>query len=142
MQIISESSQVTKQWASEFVQKNLKSNVVALIGELGSGKTTFVQGLGKALGIKEKITSPTFLLLKSYPIANHPQFNNLIHVDLYRIYSWDEVSELDLEELWKEPTNLVVIEWAERINGHLPENIQEIAFEHLDENERIIVENS
>lgn len=136
---ITNSALQTQEFANEFIVQYLKSNIVALIGDLGSGKTTFVQGLGQSLGIQESITSPTYLLLKQYTVKNHPKIKKLIHVDLYRINSWEEIAELDLEELWRDPTNLVVIEWGERIEKYLPENTQRVVFKHLSENKREII---
>jgi len=97
----------------------------------------FTQGLGKALGVERSITSPTFLLLKAYA-TTHNVFNKLIHIDLYRVLGWDDISELALSELWSNPKNLVVIEWAERIADYLPEQTLWIHIESVDENTRLI----
>jgi tRNA threonylcarbamoyladenosine biosynthesis protein TsaE len=92
-------------------------STVLLEGDLGSGKTTLVQGIGAGLGITEPITSPTFILLNEYPEGRIP----LYHLDLYRLQP-SEVDALHLESYWdgtEFPLGIVAIEWAERM-GHLP----------------------
>jgi len=120
------------------VLSQLDSNVIAFTGDLGSGKTAFTQGLGKALGVEKSITSPTFLLLKPYNTQSE-KYKKLIHLDLYRVGGWGEISELALQELWENKSNLVVIEWAERIKEHLPTDTTWITFEYVSEGERKIV---
>jgi tRNA threonylcarbamoyladenosine biosynthesis protein TsaE len=88
-----------------------------LVGDLGSGKTSLVQGIGEGLGITEPISSPTFVLLNEYPEGRIP----LYHLDLYRLEP-TEVDELHLENYWEgieAPLGIVAIEWAERL-GYLP----------------------
>ena len=101
--IITNSSEETKKLA-ENLAKQITRGVIALSGDLGSGKTTFVQGFAKGLGIKDKIISPTFVLIK--------QYKNLYHVDLYRINTFDH---LGLEEILSNRNNIVLIEWAEKL---------------------------
>ena len=104
--------------------------VVALQGELGSGKTTFIQGLGEALGIKEKILSPTFVIMKHFNILTFKHFNNLYHLDCYRLESAKDLAELGLVEILAGKNNLVVIEWAERIASILPVDTVWLVFKH------------
>ena len=106
--------------------------VVGLEGELGSGKTTFIQGLARGLGVKEKITSPTFVILKKYE-TNVPCF---YHIDCYRIKSKD-LLELGFEEIAENPQNIIVIEWAERARKIL-KNALWLKFEYLGKNKRRI----
>lgn len=129
-QVITASAEETQQFAREYLEKHLTSNVLALCGDLGSGKTTFVQGLATSLGIEENVTSPTFVLLK-----NH---GHLYHVDLYRVSGWEDVEMLDLPSIWGDSGNLVVIEWPERIEEYLPQPRDEICFEYVDETTRKI----
>jgi tRNA threonylcarbamoyladenosine biosynthesis protein TsaE len=92
-------------------------SILLLEGDLGSGKTTLVQGIGAGLGITEPITSPTFILLNEYPEGRIP----LYHLDLYRLQP-SEVDALHLESYWdgtEFPLGIVAIEWAERL-GYLP----------------------
>ncbi|MBI4034818.1 MAG: tRNA (adenosine(37)-N6)-threonylcarbamoyltransferase complex ATPase subunit type 1 TsaE [Candidatus Chisholmbacteria bacterium] len=115
MQVVSRSPEETKQLGRELVGQasKLAVNVVALYGELGAGKTTLIQGMGKVLGIKQHLASPTFILVREYPIEG-ANWQRLYHVDLYRLGEAAELRAVDLAELWQDKTNLVVIEWAER----------------------------
>ncbi len=92
---------------------------LALIGRLGSGKTTFTQALGKALGIRQKILSPTFVLMQEYPVPGTKLF--LYHLDLYRTVSWADLEAIGLPQIWRRPDTITIIEWADKIQRHLPE---------------------
>jgi tRNA threonylcarbamoyladenosine biosynthesis protein TsaE len=99
-----------------------KAIIIALEGELGSGKTTFLQGFAKGLGIKDKILSPTFVLMKKYQIPNTKY--QFYHIDCYRIKKPKELLTLGFEEIISNPKNIVAIEWAEKVAKLLPkENI-------------------
>mgnify|MGYP001567656966 FL=1 len=104
--------------------------VIGLEGELGSGKTTFVQKFAKALGITEHITSPTFVILKKY--------GTLIHVDAYRLKGSEELNKLGFQKLVQDPHNIILIEWANLVADILPNDRITIHFEHVDENTRKI----
>lgn len=118
------------------IAKKIKHGVVALTGELGAGKTTFVQGFAQGLGIKEKIISPTFVLIRQHPI---PKTSSLLyHIDLYRLEDAKDFRHLGLEEILSNPNNLVLIEWAEKAEKYLPKNTIWISFERIDENQRRI----
>lgn len=126
---------------AEDLAKNLKGNeILALFGNLGSGKTTFVQGLAKGLGIKERIISPTFIIIREYQISNikYP-ISNFYHVDLYRVQKLSELKELELGEILNSKDRIVAIEWAEKIKDLLPEKRIEIYFEYISDNERKIM---
>ena len=113
--------------------------VLGLEGELGSGKTTFLQGMTGALGVKEKVLSPTFVIMKKYGIpANPGGFKNFYHFDCYRLEDSKEILALGFEEIIKEGKNLVAIEWAEKIKDILPKDAVWIKFEHLGEERRRI----
>lgn len=103
-------------------KKKSTAQVLALSGDLGAGKTAFTKELASFLGIKEDITSPTFVIMKSYPIPTHPFFKTLVHIDAYRIEDIDEMRVLGLAEILSEPTNLVCIEWPEKIQSLIPED--------------------
>lgn len=111
--------------------------VVALNGHLGSGKTTFVQSVARALGTKESVTSPTFVLMKIYDIESS-QFKRLVHIDAYRLENGDQLSALNFEQVVADPNNIVLIEWAENVKEGLPDNVMVIEFEYEGENERRI----
>jgi len=132
MEIITKSSKETFK-AGELLAKELKSKkIICLEGDLGGGKTTFTQGLAKGLGIKERITSPTFVLIKEY--------ENLIHIDCYRVQEKD-LKKLDFKKILKSD-KIKVIEWANKIKGLLPKNKINIKFEFVDENTRRIIINN
>lgn len=110
------SASQTQKLAASLAQKYQEGAVIALLGPLGAGKTTFVQGFAQGLGIKEKITSPTFILVKEYTIPHHPQ-GKLFHIDLYRLENKTEIKNLGLEEIWDQSANIVLIEWAEKLEN-------------------------
>lgn len=115
--------------------------ILALQGELGSGKTTFIQGFLRGLGIKKKITSPTFVLVKNYElrIKNYGKYKHAYHIDCYRIKKASELLKLGLKEILGNFQNIVLIEWAEKIQGALPKNTIWLKFEHgSKENIRVI----
>lgn len=113
---ISHSADETKRIAENFA-KITKNNIFVLSGELGAGKTTFVQGFAKGLGIKEKIISPTFILIKQHQIPNAK--NVFYHIDLYRLANF---SQLGFAEILSNPNNIVLIEWGEKIANILPKH--------------------
>lgn len=108
----------------------LKKRILALEGELGGGKTTFLKGFAKGLGIKEKILSPTFVLIKKFEISNS-KFRNFYHIDCYRIKSKNEILRLGFKRIIKEPRNVVAIEWANKIKDLLPKNTLFLKFKVL-----------
>lgn len=110
-------------------------DVIALSGELGTGKTTFVQGLAAGLGITVPVTSPTFILINRY---RAPDGRVLQHVDCYRLANAPlEMWDIGLTDLY-DGGGIVVIEWADRIPGLLPEEYLEIRFTYLDGDRRTL----
>lgn len=104
--------------------------VVALKGQLGAGKTTFIQGVAKGLGVKEKVLSPTFVIIKPYQIQNtRYQIQRLYHVDCYRIKDEQDLLALGWGEIVSDPQNVVLIEWPERVQKILPKDTISISFE-------------
>ncbi len=111
--------------------------VLALQGDLGSGKTTFTQGLAKSLIIKQRITSPTFVITKRFKIQDS-RFKNLYHIDCYRLNKPEEILNLGWQEIIANPKNIVVIEWPEKIKKFLPKNTIYLKFKFINENQRYI----
>jgi len=107
--------------------------VIGLKGELGSGKTKFTQAFAKGLGIKEHLTSPSFVLMK--------QYNNFYHIDCYRLNKPEELIDLGFKEIINNPENIIMIEWAERVRKILPKKTIWIEFKVISEKERKIVIN-
>ena len=115
-----------------------KALVVALEGDLGSGKTTFIQGLAQGLKVKENILSPTFVIQKDF-LLKLKNFKNLYHIDAYRLKNPEELLELGFKDLIGNSENLIVIEWADKIKKILPKNILKIEFTNLEKNKRKII---
>ncbi len=99
--------------------------VVALDGDLGAGKTTFVQGVAAALGVSRPVTSPTFTLVSEYPLADG---HRLVHMDLYRLKGGADLEAIGFDE-YVQSGDLVFIEWAERAEDVLPPDTIHLSFE-------------
>ncbi len=132
------SSRETQKLAKKISRKLKSVKVICLSGDLGSGKTTFVQGLLKELGATGPYTSPTFVILKEYFIRkNKMPFERIYHGDAYRVSSRDFLA-LGWKEIIACPENLVIVEWAERIKKILPKNSLWIRFFWEEEKKRRI----
>jgi len=132
---ISENAEKTRRIAKDLARRFLKSRpkkalIIGLTGELGAGKTVFIQGFARGLGIKGKIKSPTFILMRRH--------NNFYHFDCYRIKKFKEILDLGWRELINNPQNIILIEWAEKIKNILPKNYIKIRLEHVNKNKRKI----
>ncbi|MFA6476323.1 MAG: tRNA (adenosine(37)-N6)-threonylcarbamoyltransferase complex ATPase subunit type 1 TsaE [Candidatus Paceibacterota bacterium] len=147
--IISKSLNETAQ-AALTVLKNLKPNksgatVLLLEGDLGGGKTSFTQALARELGIKNHLTSPTFVLMKSYKIPKevterlHLSVKNLVHIDAYRLNSGADLLNLGWVELSSNPDNLIVLEWPEKVVDLFDGSEHKIHFKFIDEQTREII---
>lgn len=141
--IISQSSLETQEIAKNIAQEilaNKRANLVLLEGELGGGKTTFSQGFMAGLGIIENITSPTFVIMKSYTIPNSEY--KIYHLDLYRLNQEWEVLDLGIMDLIQNPKNIMLIEWASK-TPKLWENLPHtmIKFEVINPTDRVITIN-
>lgn len=117
------------------------ATVICLEGKLGSGKTTFLQGFVKGLGIKAKALSPTFLIMKKFPISKSG-FLFFYHFDFYRIKNERELAILNVKEISLNPQNILAIEWPDKAKRILPKNRILLKFLFLDKNKREITINS
>ncbi len=126
--------QETQQFAEEFAKTLKPHDVICLYGDLGSGKTTFVQGLAKGLGIENRIISPTFIIARHYKIKDLVFY----HIDLYRTETIHDFLSIGLDEILEDNSNIVAIEWAEKLKEMLPSKRIDIKFELISENEREI----
>lgn len=146
------SAKQTQSLASRLAKKILVSKpeqgafVLALKGDLGSGKTTFVQGLAKGLGIKNKINSPTFVIMKKFKVPHRGTLRGrqnskckvFYHFDCYRIDKPEEILELGWQEIIANPQNIVAIEWPEKIKKFLPKETICLNFKFINKNQREI----
>lgn len=143
MRLVSTSEAETRRIAAELARKIVKKKatgsalVVALKGDLGSGKTVFAKGFLRALGVRKVATSPTFTIIKRYPLING---RVAFHMDAYRIKSPSELKHIGFKELFNDSKNLILIEWPERIGKNLPRLALTIKFLHKKKDrERTIV---
>ena len=135
--ITTNSAKQTQKLGEKFAQEILLSRtsqktatVLGLSGNIGGGKTTFLQGFARGLGIKEKILSPTFVIMK--------RFKNFYHIDCYRLKDEKDILELGWKEIISNPKNIVAVEWPEKIQKVLPQNTIYINFKFIDEKTREI----
>ena len=143
MEVVLKSLKDTQKLAVKLAKEILLKggpSVAALYGDLGSGKTTFVQFLAQALGIKEKVLSPTFVILKTFVLPKKiGQFKFLTHVDSYRLKSAKDLLDLGLKDLLADKENITVIEWPEKIEKYLPKNTIKMYFKLKNAKERIAI---
>jgi tRNA threonylcarbamoyladenosine biosynthesis protein TsaE len=137
MKIKTQSEKETKKVGKKIAEKIKKSKerVLALDGDLGAGKTTFTKGFAKEFGIEE-ITSPTFVIMKKYKLKNK-EFDYLFHIDCYRLKNKDQLKQLNFKEIVKNKRNIILIEWPEKIEGALKNEIS-INFKFISKKEREI----
>ncbi len=119
-----------------------KAVVVALSGNLGAGKTIFTQSVAEIVGVKDTVTSPTFVILKRYQITNADftsRFSDLVHIDAYRLDSGKEMETLGFSFMLNDAHNLILIEWPEKIVDILPKYFFKLTIEHVNETTRHFV---
>lgn len=145
MNILSKNARMTESIAKTLATEVLESSrtsafVIALHGNLGSGKTTFTKGFMKGLSIRERVQSPTFVLMKRFliPKKNRSQFLRAIHIDCYRLKSQKSAEKIGIKDDCKNPKNIILIEWAERMKRILPKDHLSVSFDHVSKNERSI----
>jgi tRNA threonylcarbamoyladenosine biosynthesis protein TsaE len=122
--------------------------VLALQGDLGAGKTTFVQGFFKGLGLKKRAPSPTFIIMRRHALRGggagpaRKRFQNVFHIDAYRLKKAKDLAALDFKEIADDPRNIILVEWADRARGILPKSSVWLRFRYGKagrENERSIM---
>ncbi|MBI2108983.1 MAG: tRNA (adenosine(37)-N6)-threonylcarbamoyltransferase complex ATPase subunit type 1 TsaE [Parcubacteria group bacterium] len=117
--------------------KRKEATMLALYGDLGSGKTNFAQAAAKEFGVEETVPSPTFILLRAYDILKN-DFTKFIHIDAYRLKDEGELHQIGWDDIKKDSRNIILVEWADRIEKAIPKNAIKIYFEHISEHERKI----
>lgn len=157
MEIITKTAKETQKIAKILAKEIIKmptmgkgALVLTLTGELGAGKTTFTQGFVAGLGIKEEVSSPTFLIMKKIELHKHllkvksaklkvqSKFKSLYHLDCYRLKNEKDLIDLDIKEIIEDRENIILIEWPEKIKKILPKNLIKISFEYKSLKERLI----
>lgn len=133
MQTLISNSEEETRLLAEKLAKQINRGVVALSGDLGAGKTTFVQGFAQGLGIKEKIISPTFVLIRQHQIPGTDKI--LFHIDLYRLEDNANLKYLGINEIVENPNYLVLVEWAEKLK-ELPQGTIKISIKKMGKNKR------
>jgi tRNA threonylcarbamoyladenosine biosynthesis protein TsaE len=114
------------------------ARIVTLQGDLGAGKTTFTQGFVLGFGVRGKVTSPTFTLMRTFRVRRGP-FGHIYHIDAYRLEEEDAARDLEISKILEEKESIVVVEWPENIRKILPKKTLDVIFEHgANENERTI----
>lgn len=140
IKIVTRSAKETKKVAKILAEeasgyRGSSAFIIAMEGELGAGKTTFAQGFAAALGVTNRVQSPTFVLMKIYELRQATRnkrhgFKHLVHIDCYRIAHPKELVHLGLKDILKDRDAIVLIEWADRIKKILPRGVTRICFTH------------
>jgi len=129
--VITEGPEETMELAADLARRLRDGDVVALVGPLGTGKTTFVKGLARGLFIPEEVLSPSFLLARTY-LGTKP----LHHLDLYRLRHPGELREVGLDELLPPERGVTAVEWADRFPDLIPKGAVWVFLEHAGQNRR------
>ena len=121
-----------------------KAVILSLYGDLGSGKTTFTKSFISAFGVKQTVTSPTFVIEKIYKLPNNKinqnkNFKYIIHIDAYRLNNGEEMKDLGWEQIYNDPQNIILVEWPKKIFEILPKNAKKIKFKFIDEKKREVI---
>lgn len=153
MKKVSKNTKETTQIAKMFLNKILKDNynpkgalVIGLSGDLGTGKTTFVQAVARHLDIKDKVNSPTFVIMKKYSIVKQSQYKIdpiknlkykfLFHFDAYRLKNEKELLYLGWDKIVGDKEHLVFIEWCEKVSKIIPANSRFVCISHTKQGNR------
>ncbi len=127
MRQITASEKQTFEFAKKLAQKLKGGEIIGLVGDLGAGKTIFTKGIAAGLGIKQNITSPTFVLMKVYEVKSLKfKVKSLCHIDAYRIKTPQDIIAIGAEEYFNRPGTVTVIEWADNIKKILPKKTRYI----------------
>lgn len=138
-EFISTSEEQTFDFGVRFSQHLQPGDVVSLIGELGSGKTTFVKGLAKGLGVPNRIISPTYVVVRQHEVMNNRSgIKTLYHLDLYRLSSENDVLGIDIASLLADKSAVTLIEWPQVASTLIPQVTWEITFEDIADHTRKI----
>ncbi|MBI2099757.1 MAG: tRNA (adenosine(37)-N6)-threonylcarbamoyltransferase complex ATPase subunit type 1 TsaE [Candidatus Vogelbacteria bacterium] len=136
---LAETAKLAAEFTAALRPSEVGATIVGLYGDLGSGKTVFAQAVAKQLGVNEVVTSPTFVIEKVYRLPGEAKWwRHLIHIDAYRLKNVSEMLDLGWTEIAGDVSNLILIEWADRIEKILPPQTRKIFFKFIDETTREI----
>lgn len=144
IEFLTKNAKETMGLGEESAQKVLETRsgeraaVLGLIGNLGGGKTTFLRGFAKGLGIKEKVNSPTFIIMRRYKMQD-TRYKNFYHLDCYRLNKPREILDLGWKEIIENPKNIVAVEWAGKMKKIMPQETIWLNFEFVNDKTRKIV---
>jgi len=130
--IITNSEKETFALAKKLADKAKGGEVYALSGDLGAGKTVFARGFAAGLGIKRNINSPTFVLMKVYPVKKHPTIKHFCHIDAYRLKSARDLEAIGAQDYLGKKDSICFVEWPERVKKNLPAAAILIKIKHKD----------
>lgn len=133
----SHSSDETKVIAADLARNLIGGEFIALIGDLGAGKTTFTQGLVAALGSTARVKSPTFTVMNIYDVVRHPSIRRVVHCDFYRFTKAEELGALELEE-YRNSETIIIAEWPDALPTVDWNPTYTVSIAHKDEQSRII----
>jgi tRNA threonylcarbamoyladenosine biosynthesis protein TsaE len=137
MDITTKSEKKTFELGKKLGEKLRGGEVIALRGELGAGKTVFTRGVARGLGIKENITSPTFVIMKIYEV-NHEHIKKLCHIDTYRVSGGEDLENIGALDHIRSPECATVIEWSDKAPGIIPKEAIRVSIEHAGGDKRNI----
>lgn len=126
--IISNSADFTKDLGKKLSRFLSKGSIILFTGELGGGKTTFISGIARGLGLREDLSSPSFTILNEYHIGGQMK---LVHADLYRLEDIDEINGIGLSDYMYDGLSIICVEWGDRIKGHIKKEFLEININYL-----------
>ncbi len=136
--IITKNAQETEKIGEEFGKTLNAGDIVFLYGDLGLGKTTFSKGVARGLGIKDRIISPTFSLIRTHQVGNGSA-TQLYHIDLYRLEQEEDLLNLGLIDIFSDSKGIVLIEWPEKLGKYMPAKRKDIRLELLPDDSRKII---
>jgi tRNA threonylcarbamoyladenosine biosynthesis protein TsaE len=132
-----EMERVAGTWAARLSPHAMSATVATLSGDLGVGKTTFVRGVLRSLGVTEAVTSPTFVIEKVYEPLRGP-WKRVVHIDAYRLHGAHELEVLGWREMCADCDTLILIEWPEMVPGAAPDNARILSFSVMPDDGRRI----
>lgn len=137
IKLLSQSDKETFAFGQRLAADFCGGEVLAVYGDLGAGKTVLAKGIARGLGIKSRINSPTFNIMKVYPVKGHKSIKQFCHIDAYRLHSAQDLESIGFSDYCNHST-VVLIEWADRVKGLL-KNAQKIRISHLQGDLREII---